>query len=356
MRWLDGFGVRVRRIAGIAVAFAVVVVAGVGGWAQDAILAFRVADAPVTVSPGRRAEFVVRVENVSLFDADDVEFEGLRDAVGLSVLPAGVSLVRPFETAAVTLAVVAEAEVEEGDVIGGLDVVYTYCIGDLCYQIVDRVDLPLRVSVLPERTSEIREPTSEAVPAQATSTPGARPFPWAWGGFAVLGGALVAAALVSRRFPRAAVTMAVAVCSCALAWGILTGGHRQAQAIGAVLCTSCVGIETAGGHEPDPELNDRQRQALAGLSSPIELLVFYAPWCHACPYAERVADLFASLSPWLSIRHVNAEQESGLAETYGVARGGRIVVPAVVRVDRGDVVFGVDRLIERLLDLLGVGS
>ena len=80
--------------------------------------------------------------------------------------------------------------------------------------------------------------------------------------------------------------------------------------------------------------------------------MFYATWCRSCPYAEALADLVAARNPRIVVRHVDAETEPELAALHSVTRSGRTVVPAIVRVDTGEVLFGVEDLGQRLVDLL----
>ncbi len=124
----------------------------------------------------------------------------------------------------------------------------------------------------------------------------------------------------------------------------------QAQAVGAVLCTSCVGIETV--ETLSPRLSSAQAAAVDQLTRSVDLLVFYAPWCRSCPYAEGLVDLIALRNPLVRYRLVNAEVERDLAAQHGVTRAGRTVVPAILRVDTGEVLFGAENLGDRLVALL----
>ena len=130
--------------------------------------------------------------------------------------------------------------------------------------------------------------------------------------------------------------------------------HEQAQGIGSVLCTSCVGIEEAGS--TDVRLSAGTIAALETLQEDAELTVFYAEWCHACPVAEATGERMAEVTERIRYRFVDVADEPELAESLGVVRSGRTVVPAISRAGSSEILFGVEDLEERLLELLGVGE
>jgi thiol-disulfide isomerase/thioredoxin len=86
------------------------------------------------------------------------------------------------------------------------------------------------------------------------------------------------------------------------------------------------------------------------------LIVFYAPWCHSCPYAEAMVEAMAAETEHITYEFIDVDAERDLAASYGVIRSSRTIVPAVLRVDTGEIIFGVEDLEERLLNLLEVGS
>ncbi|MCX6099969.1 MAG: 4Fe-4S binding protein, partial [Candidatus Bipolaricaulota bacterium] len=140
---------------------------------------------------------------------------------------------------------------------------------------------------------------------------------WRWIAFALAALLVVPAALL-RRAGRARVLLTAAllvVGGAALGLGVSLDQHRQAQAVGAVLCTSCVGIETV--ETLSPRLSSAQAAAVDRLTEPVDLLVFYAPWCRSCPYVEGLVDLIASRNPLVHYRLVNAEIERDLAAQHG---------------------------------------
>jgi thiol-disulfide isomerase/thioredoxin len=154
----------------------------------------------------------------------------------------------------------------------------------------------------------------------------------------------------TRRLQGLASVILVLIVGGSLFYGVSQNQHEQAQAIGAVLCTSCVGIEDARTERP--RWTEAQIAEIEAINVPIELIVFYAPWCHACPFAEELVEWVAERNERISYRFVNVEEDSALAKSYGVIRSGRTVVPATVRSDNGSVLFGVENLEQRLVEML----
>jgi len=125
---------------------------------------------------------------------------------------------------------------------------------------------------------------------------------------------------------------------------------QQAQSIGAVLCTSCVGIEEEPNHEP--RLSTAAEESIVAIDREIDLVFFTATWCQACPFAKATVDLVVALNPLIRFEVVDVEQDREVAEAAGVIRSGRTVVPAILRADTGEVLFGIEDLETRLLQLL----
>ncbi len=320
--------------------------AGLATRAEEAILTLAVDPAVLEVAPGGKVEARVVVRNSSPYAADDVEFLFAGPgALALDRAPDSVKVVDAFGTTSVRFALRAADGAADGEITARFEVIYTYCIGDLCFQILEDVPLTVRVGAL--------VPSSVAAGADVEGPP-AEPSAsvWPWAVFAAAALLSLAAAIV-RTDGRARVALSSALGVAALAalgLGVWLGQHTQAQAVGAVLCTSCVGIEVA--ETGTPRLSSAQAATVDRLDRPIDLLVFYAPWCRSCPYAEAMVELIASRNPLVSYRFVNADVERDLAIAHGVTRGGRTVVPAVVRLDTGEVVFGAEDLARRLLGLL----
>ena len=340
------------RRAGAAAIFLLVIagaaILSIGVAAQEGILTLRVEPNVVEVAPGASASGRIVLRNESLREADDVEFAWTGAAgIALATTPQSVSVVGAFASSTVAFTLVAAPTVAIGDVRGSLEVLYTYCIDELCFQIAETVPVDVRVAATPQT------PSATALGETDGSQPASPDVgAWRWWVLAVaVLLVLVAAALGRSRRIRTATALALVVAGVAvLVLGVRLDQHTQAQAVGAVLCTSCVGIETV--EVQAPRLSTAQAAAVDRLSKPVELLVFYATWCRSCPYAEAMVDLVATRNPLVSYRLVNAETERELAAEHGVTRAGRTVVPAIVRVDTGEVLFGAEKLGDRLVGLI----
>ena len=334
-----------RSDPGLSIIFSfllLLVLVGPGAWAQEPILTFSIEPAAVTLSPGGEAEIQVKVDNTSIHEADDVTVT-LEEAKGWSILSeAGVlKAVPPFTQEWINLTLVSSSDLPPGQYTLSLQVIYTFCIDVSCFQIVDEILL----SVVIEEGAVSPPPP----PPAKRSSPG-------WIPPLIAGGLLVGAILLRRTrrmtFPLYLVLFVIVVG--ALAYGVRLNQHEQAQGIAAVLCTSCVGIEES--HHEEPILSSGAIDALAKLDHDIELIVFYAPWCHSCPYAEAMVEKMAARTPYISYQFIDVDAERDLASSYGVIRSSRTIVPAVLRVDTDEIIFGVDDLEERLLNLLEIGS
>jgi len=310
--------------------------------AQQPILEFSVTPQPLLIAVGGRAVLSVEVENRSVYDADDIEaIWATGEGLGLAEEAEPIELIPPFESARLEAVLIADSTLEPGVVVASIDIIYSYCIGELCFQFAE----PLQVEIL---VVEAGEAVDVAVlPADPTPV-----FPWRWAATGI-GFLLLAGAGLLRRVGRASwliVLLLIVVAVGALTYGVFERQHDQAQGIGAVLCTSCVGIEEARMEEP--ELSTAAIEEIESIRTDIELIVFYAPWCHACPFAEALVELIAQHNDRISFAFSNVEEEPEFADLHDVIRSRRTIVPAVLRVDTGEVVFGVEDLEERLLAML----
>ena len=318
------------------------VLVGPVAWAQESILTFSIEPGAVTLSPGGEVGVRVEVDNTSIHDADDVTVT-LEEGGGLSIRSETGILKRvpPFTQEWIDLTLVSDSDLPPGRYTISLQVIYTYCIDVSCFQIVDEV--PVTVAV------------EEGAVSPPPLLPSKRSSP-GWILPLIAGGILVGSLLLRRTrrvtFPLYFVLFVIV--AGALAHGVRLNQHEQAQGIATVLCTSCVGIEET--HHEEPYLSSSAIDALAKLDRDIELIVFYAPWCHSCPYAEAMVEKMAALTPYLSYQFIDVDAERDLAATYGVIRSSRTIVPAVLRVDTDGIIFGVEDLEERLLNLLEAGS
>jgi|LZCG01.1.fsa_nt_gb thiol-disulfide isomerase/thioredoxin/predicted Rdx family selenoprotein len=318
------------------------VLIGSAVWAQETILTFSVAPAEVTLPPEGGADFRVTINNASIYEADDVTVI-VETQDGLSFDPEKSVLKRlaPFSDDGIDFHLQAVPDLSPGRYQLSLQVVYTYCIDVSCFQIVD--EIPLTVIV------------EEGVAPSPPPPPVKRSSP-RWLPFLIAGGFLASAIVIQRMrrvtFPLYLVLIAIILG--ALTYGVRLNQHEQAQGIAAVLCTSCVGIEEV--HHEEPSLSSEAMAVLAKLDHDIKLIVFYAPWCHSCPYAEAMVEAMAAETEHITYEFIDVDAERDLAASYGVIRSSRTIVPAVLRVDTGEIIFGVEDLEERLLNLLEVGS
>lgn len=314
---------------------------------QEPILIVSLDSSSVTIPQGGEAIAVLRIENRSVHTADDLEASLVSDGVALRVEPDGIAAIGPFDQATMALRMSADEGLASGSQDGLLEILYTYCIGDLCFQVFE--DIPIRLDVVPPSEGPIAPPPPPPVGPLPSEQ-----FHWiALGVGLLVFGAVAALRRRSRRtWPIRTATVLLAIG--ALAYGVIRGQHDQARAIGAVLCTSCVGIEAS--QHAEPRLSAAGIDAIMRIDRDIELLVFHAAWCHACPYAERMVEEVARLNPRITYRLADVEEEPDLARESGVVRSGRTVVPAVLRIDTGEVLFGAERLETRLIELLKEGT
>lgn len=335
--------------------FGALLLLSTGAFAQDPILTYSVLPSPLTLPAGAAAEVQLRFENGSVYEADDIAASWIgSDAFETLGEPETIEILGAFESATLSLVLAASGD-SVGEHTGVLQILYTYCIGELCYQIVESIEWPIVVEAAVPETVGDGTQTVSVIPVADVHEE--TPFPWPWLGFAVaivcIGGVLGIARLTGRR--RIAVIGLAVVLAGGLAYGIASNQHEQAQAIGSVLCISCVGLEEA---HPASEVSLSQEAvaALGTLDEDVELTVFYAQWCHSCPFAERMVERMAEVSDRISYRFVNVDDAPEEAAASGIVESGRTIVPAVVRAGLPDVLFGIEDLEARLLELLGVGG
>lgn len=310
-------------------------------YAQEPILRSTVDPAEAAVAAGGNVTVTLHVQNDSIYEADDVAVQLEDEETGFSLrsTPTLLKQVPPFGDAKLDLTLSAPESLPAGSYELPMDVIYSYCVDDVCFQIVEELLLTVRVE----------KGVPPVVPSRIW-----RPSVWGWL-IPVLGVVLAAGGIVLWRFNRLTFPLYAVLfvlIAGGLAYGVIHRQHQQAQGIGAVLCTSCVGIEEA--RREAPQLSPDTLAALATLENDVELIVFYAPWCHSCPFAEAVVEKMADVSERVDFRFINVDQQRELAASLGIIRSGRTIVPAILRVDTDEVIFGVENLEERLLALLEV--
>jgi thiol-disulfide isomerase/thioredoxin len=332
---------RTRRALGSA--FLIVLAVGIAAVGQEPILVFSLDNEQIAIPQGGVASAILRVENGSVYPGDDIEPALEIEGIVLHAEPEEIESLPPFDVTTMVLRLSASDGIALGSSLHVLGILYSYCIGELCYQFSEEIPFTLIV----EPPSEVPVELPAVLPVGSAS-----PL-WIRLGGLGLGILLLAAAIAIRRalsssWPLYAVLILFVLGG--LAYGVGLNQHEQAQGIGAVLCTSCVGIEEP--QHGEPELTPAGIAVVAGIEEDIELLVFYAVWCHACPFAEAMVQEVAKHTSRITYRFVDVEEESELAKRSGVVRSGRTVVPAILRVDTGDIVFGAEDLEARLVKLL----
>jgi thiol-disulfide isomerase/thioredoxin len=306
---------------------------------QESILSMDFSPSILQVAPGQSADLRLTFNNKSVYAADDIAVSIL-DTQGFTLAPSEVTIkvIPAYGKSTLDLELICPAGVAEGRTNIALQIIYTYCVDVSCFQIINQLSIPVVVS----------EAGAAPIPVmRQISIP-----EWVW---PAVGGFLLAISglLWKRAKTQAPIYIVLALFVVGgLTYGIILDQHEQAQGIAAVLCTSCVGIEESK-HEP-PTLSENTVAALAKLDTDVELVVFYAPWCHTCPYAKEMVKNMAEVNQHISYRFVNVDENREATADSGIIRNQRTVVPAVLQVDSGEVIFGVEDLEMRLLQLMGV--
>ncbi|MGD9841069.1 MAG: redoxin domain-containing protein [Candidatus Bipolaricaulis sp.] len=276
----------------------------------------------VSLAAGEPQVLAVKLVNTAPYDAEEVKIsvQGLPTQVELEV-----GTIPAFGERVAELAVAPLAESQSGSVA----VVYHYCIGDSCFQIEDAVGVAFALG----------EPAPQ---------PSGIPGGWI---LIALGVGLVLAVVLRGRGLFVVALVLVGVAGASLAVGILRGQATQAERIGSVLCTACVGIEEV--RTEAPTLSPAEREAFAAFRGSAHLVVFHTPWCRSCPYAQALVAEVARANPRISYELVDADQDRARAEAAGVAAAGKVVVPAILVAETGRILFGTSDLSARILAALG---
>lgn len=319
----------------------IAVIVGVTAFGQTTVLTFSVEPPTVHLAPGKTASFQIIAANGSAYTADNLAVT-LAAPPGLTVAPdtGNIAKIAPFTRRKLEFSVTATSDVTPGEYKITATCLYTYCTDVNCFQLEDSVNVPVvvgAVGVGPVKTTTARR----GLPVWVI--PGV--------GLLLLGGG-IGLWLRGVHWPLYFVLFLFVVGG--FAYGVHLGQHEQAQGIAAVLCTSCVGIEAV--QHASPHLSAAANAALEKINTDINLTVFYAPWCHTCPYAERMVKEAAAVNSHIKYRFVDVSADHALAVKSGVIRNNRTIVPAILRTDTGTVIFGIRNLEPRLLQLLGVGK
>lgn len=322
------------------------------GWAavaQEPILTVSFDRDELTIPLGSASTARLRLVNRSVYPADDIELFLLDgDGIEMGTVERVLEL-RPFSELVLEIPLSVPEGLGEGASDVQFELAHTYCIGDLCFYIFEAVALRVVRTPPSEVTGPLVEPDAVRV-AEDPPVDSARPWrmvlPTGLG--LMLAGAL--AATITQRFARAGQVVLLAMGMASLGYGISLQQADQAQRIGAVLCTSCVGIEETP--KAPPTLSQGARARIEALEHRVELLLFSAVWCHSCPYAKAMVDQVADATPLITARVVDVDVDRDMADHYGIVQSGRVIVPAILRLDTGELLFGIDRLESRLLSLL----
>jgi len=323
-----------------------IVIAASTAVAQAPILDFVFEADSVSVPAGGTSLASLRVTNISVQEADDIEIALLEGPVTLDAVEP-IEVLAAFDDVRIGLPLHADEAANLGATEARFEVLYTYCIGDMCYQILEEIGVTIEVTAAVP-ASDDGESTAPAVVASSQTETEVWKIILPIALVVSLAGTLLVSH--SRRRHWTLRLVAFVILGVSLGVGLAMNQDQQAQSIGAVLCTSCVGIEVTPHMEAALSADARAR--IATLDEPIELLVFSAPWCHACPYAKAMVEQAAEVAPALTVRIIDVDEDRAAADRYGIIQSGRTIVPAVLRVDTGEILFGIEDLEQRLLSLL----
>lgn len=330
---------------GIALIFLLVSLVSVPLFGQNPILDFSFETESLTIPLAGSASAWLRVTNSSVYEADSIEISLLSGPFDLSPIEP-IEVLDPFSDTLLEIPLSIGIDAAEGESEALFELLYTYCVGDLCFQIVE--EIVLRIEVIPAIVEPVNDriPDPVSIPPVEESNPWKLVFPIALGLGLVV--SLIGGRIVGRRWW--VLVLLVAVLASGLGYGMLLKQDQQAQSIGAVLCTSCVGIEESPSG--DPELSDEARIRVAAITDGVELLLFSATWCHACPYAKTMVQQVVEINPAVTYQLIDVDEDKDAANRYGIVQSGRTIVPAILRVDTGEVLFGIEDLEKRLITLL----
>ena len=302
--------------------------------ARESILSFTVEPAELALIPGRSAVIRLVAMNNSPHQADDLEVIIIAPD-GLTVIPNLVAIekIAPFARAVLTFTVTAADGFEEPGRNIIFELVYTYCRGDFCFQIVDELSFLVTYGVGDEITY-------------------VRAGRRGWLLMLIAGIALSGTILLMWRggptLPLYIILLLII--GGMLVHGLRTDQHNAARRIAVILCTACIGIDDIMALPQ--QLYPETIAAIEAIERRIELLVFHTEWCRSCPYAIAMVNLFTVTNPLLIVTIIDADQEPEMAEKHGIKQNRRMIVPAIVRYDTGKVIFGINDLENRLSALV----
>ena len=254
-------------ITGISLLVLGIVFVAVGVSAQTPILDFSFEGDSLTIPLEGSATAWLRVDNASVYEADAIEIMLTSGSIDLAPVEP-IEVLDAFSDARMAVSVSPGNNAVEGEGEALFELSYTYCIDDLCFQIIEEITLSFAVvpAVIEPVNGQISDPIE--IPSVSERTWWKPVLPIALG--LVLMTSLLAGKVWGRRWW--VVLLLGVVLATGLGYGIVLKQDQQAQSIGAVLCTSCVGIERTPHEEPD--LSEEARARIASLTDEIELLLF----------------------------------------------------------------------------------
>ncbi|MBU1049319.1 thioredoxin family protein [Candidatus Bipolaricaulota bacterium] len=341
MKWAEAC----RWCAGVVWFLLAILVAAFSGSAQSSILEFSFDSESLAIPLNGAASVWLRIDNASVYEADAIEIAWLDGPVLLNPVEP-IEVLDAFSDGSIPIILSAGSDAALGESEAVFEVSYTYCINDLCFQIIEQ--MALRLEFIPAVVDPLDVQIVDPVLIPPEAEPSAFPPLFAVILGSCLAGLLVVGNMSGRRWW--VTLLLVVVIGVGLGYGILLKQDQQAQSIGAVLCTSCVGIEETP-HEP-PDLSDNARARVQALTDNTELLLFTAVWCHACPYAKAMVQQVVAVNPLVTVQLIDVDESQNAASQYGIVQSGRTIVPAILRVDTGEVIFGIEDLEARLMSLL----
>jgi thiol-disulfide isomerase/thioredoxin len=335
----------VKRDVGIGLLILGFALIAIAANAQNPILEFSFEDEWLAVPLEGSATTWLQVNNSSVYEADAIEISWLSGPANLGAVEP-IDVLDPFSEARMTIPIVLGSDAIEGESQALFELSYTYCVADVCFQIIE--EIPLNLTIAPSSIEPVNGQTVDPIDIAPVDESIDLSVAFAIALGLGLSASLIAGKIWGRRWW--VIVLLLAILATGLVVGIALDQDQQAQSIGAVLCTSCVGIEEAP--RGDPVLSDESRSRIAALSDEIELLLFTATWCHACPYAKAMVQQVIEVNPLVTVQLVDVDVDQSAASDYGIIQSGRTIVPAIFRVDTGAVVFGIEDLETRLLSLL----
>jgi len=131
-----------------------------------------------------------------------------------------------------------------------------------------------------------------------------------------------------------------------LSYGVKLGQNVDTENIATYICLSCLGL-TPSGYETGIE-----HDGLEKLDHEIELIVFSAEWCKACPKAIDIVREIAESSEFINYRVIKYEEEPEEFESFGIDLNGLPITVVIIDGEITDVLDGAFKLDSRILEAI----